>query len=150
MVVAALLAACSPGAPMGAGSASQAGAAAPAGVPVKVVTPLKPGAVRAANQVTKPFRATATRWPSAASGSVVLQAAAAAGQEAGPATRVAGTPLWVQSVPGGGKGASQDAAHASVVTAAVLPHSRAAALGVSGVVLQLGGSAPAAASPGRA
>jgi RHS repeat-associated protein len=56
---------------------------------------------------------------------------------------VAGTPLWLQSVPGAGGTATAAAATASVVTAAVLPHARSAALGISGVVFQLAGSAPA-------
>ncbi len=57
--------------------------------------------------------------------------------------RVAGTPLWVQVMPGEGRSAAATPAAAAKMTAAVLPHSRSAALGVSGVVFQLGGAAPA-------
>jgi RHS repeat-associated protein len=141
MVTAALVGACSPGANQASGQAAAAAAGPSAGVPVKVLVPVKSGHVAAANQASRPFRATQTRWPSAASASVVLREAGP-GQTAGPAAQVAGTPLWVQSVPGTSSGAVQATATASVVTAAVLPHARAAALGVSGVVFQLAGSAP--------
>lgn len=141
IVVATLVGACSPGAPGASGGTSAAGAGASPGVPVTVLTPAKSGHATAANQASKPFRATKTRWPSAASASVVVRAAGP-GQAAGPVTQVAGTPLWVQSVPGGSHGATTAAATASVVSAVVLPHERGAALGVSGVVFQLAGSAP--------
>jgi len=72
---------------------------------------------------------------------VVVQAAAA-GQTVGPKASIQGTPLWVQSVAGTGKGINTDAAVSSEVSATVLPHSQAAPLGVSGLVLQLGGQAP--------
>ncbi len=134
-----------PAAPLAAASPPRAGAAArahPAGVPVKVLTPRPAGHARAANQVSKPFRATATRWPSPASARVVLPATRP-GRAAGGMVRVAGTPLWVQAMPGEGRSASRPAAAAAKMTAAVLPHSRSAALGVSGVVFQLGRVAPA-------
>ena len=144
MALAALLGACSTGAPVaggGSSSAAAAGAGASRGVPVKVFTPVKGGHARAANQATRPYRATATRWPAAASGSVVVRAAGA-GRAAGPASGLRGTPVWVQPVSGGSKSVARDAASSSVVSAAVLPHAEAAGLGVSGVVLQMGGQAP--------
>jgi RHS repeat-associated protein len=142
MALAAVLGACSPGSPVSAGGSSAAGAGAPAGVPVTVLAPVKSGHVTAPDQASRTFRATATRWPAAASASVVLRAAGA-GQAAGPKAQVAGTPLWVQSVPGGNGGASVAASAASVVSAAVLPHAQAASLGISGVIFQLAGLAPA-------
>jgi hypothetical protein len=69
VVLAAALAACSPGISQAPGSAP---AAAPAGTPVKVLTPHKPVITRPANHAAPPFKATATRWPAPASGSVML------------------------------------------------------------------------------
>ena len=46
------------------------------------------------------------------------------------------------SVASAGRGAGEDASSAGQVTATVLPHAKAAPLGVSGVVFQLGGAAP--------
>ena len=126
-----------------AGSAGQAGRARPAGVPVKVLKPEARGHFRAANQASKPFRATATRWPSAASASAALPGARP-GHGAGPMVRIAGTPLWVQSMGGvQATGAGQRVAAPSKVTATVLAHSRAAALGVSGLVFRLDAAEPA-------
>ena len=115
--------------------------AALTGVPVKVDTPGKAAPAKVVNQATRTYKATAARWPAATSGSVVVQAAAA-GQAAGPKASIPGTPLWVQSAAGVGRGATTDAAVSSKVSATVLPHSQAAPLGVSGLVLQLGGQAP--------
>ena len=111
------------------------------GVPVKVDAPGKATPAKVVNQATRTYKATAARWPAAASGSVVVQAAAA-GQAVGPRASIPGTPLWVQSAAGVGNGATTDAAVSSEVAATVLPHSQAAPLGVSGVVLQLRGEAP--------
>src|SRR5215475_12506714 len=105
MVLAALLGACSPAPPSAAGGSSGTGGATPAGVPVTVLTPVKSGHATAANQASRPFRATRAQWPPAASASVVLRAAAP-GQAAGQAAKVAGTPVWVQSVPGVSRGTS--------------------------------------------
>jgi RHS repeat-associated protein len=112
------------------------------GVPVKVDIPGKAAAPKTVSQATRTYRATAAHWPAAASGSVLVTAAAA-GQADGPKASIPGTPLWVQSV-GTGRGATgtADAARSSEVSATVLPHSQAAALGVSGLVLNLGGQAP--------
>jgi hypothetical protein len=62
MVLAAVLGACSPGSLVASGGRSQAGAAASAGVPVTVLTPVKSGHLTPLNQVSKPYRATQTRW----------------------------------------------------------------------------------------
>ena len=51
-----------PGSPVASGGRSQAGAAAPAGVPVTALTPVKSGHLTPLNQVSKPYRATQTRW----------------------------------------------------------------------------------------
>jgi RHS repeat-associated protein len=142
VVLAAALAACSPGISQAPGSAP---AAAPAGTPVKVLTPHKPVITRPANHAAPPFKATATRWPAPASGSVML-GSPPPGQPAGPVSKVAGTPLWLQPVTAGPRTASEHAATgASQVTATVLPRATAAALGIPGVVFQVGGAPPAGA-----
>ena len=111
------------------------------GVPVKLDTPGKATPAKVVNQATRRYKATAAQWPAAASGSVEVQAATA-GQAVGPKASIPGTPLWVQSAAGAGQGTTTDAAVSSEVSATVLPHSQAAPLGVSGVVLQLRGQAP--------
>jgi RHS repeat-associated protein len=144
--VATLAAAALAGGLVAACSGGTAGAAHPAppvssGVPVRV-TPVVPRHVRVRNEADRVFRATATTWPDAASGSVLLRAAAA-GAQAGPASRIAGTPVWVQALAGGG---AEDDAYSgpSQVSATVLSHSRAVALGVSAVVFRVGSGGPAA------
>jgi RHS repeat-associated protein len=132
----ALLAACS-------GNTTSAAHPAPPvspGVPVKV-TPVAPKHVRVRNEADRVFRATAIRWPAAGSGSALLRAPAA-GELAGPAARIAGTPVWVQAL---ADGSTDDDAYQgpSLVSATVLSHARAVALGVSGVVFRVGGGGPA-------
>ncbi len=114
------------------------------GVPVKGLTVVRQKKIRVAKQADRVFRAMATRWPAAASGSVTLRAPLP-GQQAGPASRIAGTPVWVQAVGDGGieEGTYQGP---SQVSATVLSHARAVALGVSAVVFKVGGGGPVAGS----
>jgi RHS repeat-associated protein len=140
MALAALVAACSPGVPQAGGAAAPAAQAA-ARTPVKVRMP-STAPVHASNQDAPEFTATATHWPAAASGRALVRAATP-GQAAGPVSAIAGTPLWVQSVASPAPAASADSmAVPSSVTATVLPHARAAALGVSAVAFQVSGQAP--------
>lgn len=108
------------------------------GVPVKV-TPVAPKHVKVRNEADRVFRAKATKWPSPASGSLTLRAPAA-GELAGPVSRIAGTPVWVQAL----KDSSTQNTYQgpSQVSATVLSHTQATALGVSGVVFKLGGGGP--------
>jgi RHS repeat-associated protein len=142
VLTAGLLAACSAG-------PSVAHPAPPAseGVPVKGLGVARPKKIRIANQADRVFKPTATRWPRAASGTVTLRAPAAA-EPAGPTSRIAGTPVWVQAVAGGGN--ENDAYRGpSQVSAAVLPHARAAALGVSALVFEVSGAGGSAAGKVR-
>lgn len=136
LLLAGSLSACSagtPGGPRPAPAVSEQPARDPAVTAV-------PHRVRVTNQADRVFRARATRWPRSASGAVALRAPAA-GHAAGPASPIAGTPLWAQAVAGGGHaGAGEGAYHGpSRVSASVLPHARAAALGVSAVVFEVSG-----------
>jgi RHS repeat-associated protein len=123
-----------------------AGRGAPAlsaGVPVRGLRAGRPHRVRVVNQADRKFKATRTSWPLAASGTAPLRPPAA-GQHAGPLTKVTGTPVWVQAV-GGGTNADAAWRGPSRVSARVLPHARAAALGVSAVVFEVAAGGAAAA-----
>jgi RHS repeat-associated protein len=143
-LAAGLLAACS------GGTAGVAHAAPPVspGVPVKGLTVAKPKRIKVSERTGHRFRATRTTWPTAAAGTVALRGPSA-GRMAGPRAGVRGTPLWVQAV--GSQGTRTDAAWRgpSVVSARVLPHARAAALGVSALVFEVSGSGGAAAGQVR-
>lgn len=123
----------------GAVPSSVAHASAPAvspGVPVKGLTDVTPKRVPVPNQAGRAYRATATVWPRAASGSTAL-AVPPAGRSAGPIDRVGGTPVWVQAVVVGSNAQYQGP---SKVTATVLPHAQAVALGISAAVFDVSGS----------
>jgi RHS repeat-associated protein len=142
VLLAAGLSSCSGAAQPGSRAASAAQAQAQAAsVPVKAVTVPRPRKVRAANQAAPEFKATKTQWPSAASGSAAL-AAPAAGRTAGPETRIAGTPVWVQDA--GTLGAAASAYRGPArVSVTMLPHAAAGQLGISAVVFDVSGSGPA-------
>ena len=118
----------------------EARAAISAGVPVRGSSVARPKKVRIANQADRLFRPTATAWPARRRESAGLRPPTA-GRSAGPVAKVKGTPVWMQAV----AAAAMPTRHGggpSRVSARVLPHARAAALGVSAVVFEVGGSAP--------
>ena len=120
------------------------GARAPAisaGVPVRGSSVARPKKVRIANQADRLFRPTATAWPATATGSAGLRPPTA-GRSAGPVAKVKGTPVWMQAV--GGGDADTAWRGPSRVSARVLPHARAAGLGVSAVVFEVGAVGAAA------
>jgi RHS repeat-associated protein len=139
-LAAGLLAACS------GGSARVVHAAPPVspGVPVKGLTVARPKRIKVSDQTgSREFRARRTTWPAAVAGTVALRGPSA-GQATGPRAGLSGTPVWVQAV--ASQGTRTDAAWQgpSVVSARVLPHARAAQLGVSALVFEVsatGGSA---------
>jgi RHS repeat-associated protein len=112
-----------------------------AGVPVTGLGVARPRHVRVVNQADRVFRATETAWPAAAAGSAVLRPPVP-GRPAGPVARVAGTPVWVQAV-AGGTAADASWRAPSRVSAVVLPHARAAELGISAVVFGVSGAGAA-------
>jgi len=139
-----LLAACS------GNTASVAHTAPPAspGVPVKGLSIARPKKIKVANEADRKFKATRTAWPSVASASVALRGPAA-GQAAGPRAGVRGTPVWMQALASHGPKMTAEWRGPSMVSARVLPHSRAAALGVSALVFEVSGSGGAAAGQVR-
>jgi RHS repeat-associated protein len=115
---------------------------APASVPVKGLHVVQPKNIPAPNQADQKYQPTDTQWPQAGSGSAALDAPGA-GQSAGATDRIAGTPLWVQAVRDDtGSGTYQGP---SRVTATVLSHAQAAALGVSAMVFDVAGDGGAQA-----
>jgi hypothetical protein len=116
-------------------------AAAEAGAPpvsgarsVTGLTPVPYRPVAVSGQAGRTFTATATRWPTAASGTASI-AVPAAGARAGLVSAVAGTPAWVQPVApqhGQWRGPSR-------IGVTVQAQSVSRALGISGVVWQLSG-----------
>ena len=138
-LVAGLLAACSAG-------TSRPGHAAPAaspGVPVKGLGVARPKKIKAANEADRKFRATRTAWPPPAAATVALRGPSA-GQAAGAPSGVRGTPVWVQAV--ASRRPRTDAAWRgpSVVSARVLSHARATALGLSALVFEVSAAGGAA------
>jgi RHS repeat-associated protein len=107
------------------------------GVPVRGLRVLRPKRIRVVNQADRVFRARHTAWPSASSGTVMLPALGA-GPTAGRPDQVAHTPVWVQPVADAHTTASDRPAPAAIT---MLPHARAAALGLSAVVFKVGSAA---------
>ena len=114
----------------------------PASVPVKGLHVVQPKNIPVPNQADKKYQATDIQWPQPGSGSATLDAPGA-GQSAGATDRIAGTPLWVQAVGDTtGSGAYQGP---SQVSATVLSHAQATALGVSAMVFDVAGDGAAQA-----
>jgi RHS repeat-associated protein len=138
LLLAGSLSACSAGTT----GASRPAPALPPPLAARGAAVARPHPVKVVNQADRAFRATRVHWPAAGSGTVAL-AAAAAGDSA--VSRVAGTPLWVQTAGSGTAGRARSDAFGgpSRVSAAVLPHARAVALGVSAVVFEVSGQGAA-------
>jgi RHS repeat-associated protein len=130
-----LLAACSGG---GAAGAYGAPAVSPA-VSVRGLTIARPRKIRVVNQAARHFRATRTAWPASSAETVALRAPAA-GQAAGPRAGTRRSPVWLQAVARAGTRADAAWRGPSAVSARLLPHARATALGLSAVVFEVSAS----------
>ncbi|MEV0093698.1 polymorphic toxin-type HINT domain-containing protein [Streptomyces sp. NPDC050738] len=132
-LLAALLGTSSPAA----AAAKSAGApSVPQAKSVAGVKPLSPRKIKVRDQAKGNYRAPASSWPKAATGSAIV-AAPARGASKGVAAAVSGTPVWVRAV--SPKSGSYQGPRS--VSAHVLPRKDAAKLGVSGVVFTVGAGA---------
>jgi len=110
-----------------------------AGVAVRGLGVARPRHVRVVNQADRVFLPTETSWPPSTTGSAVLRPPGPRAA-AGPVSRVAGTPLWVQAVGRSRPGLDASWNGPAEIAARVLSHARAAQLGISAVVFEVEGN----------